>query len=237
MRLTVGPLPPAVYWRRRVVVLGAGLLFLIVVAYSCSGPDEPGRDSAKTGRSPSPSPSVTPSSTSLILTPESDQPTAGPGPTGVIQPAGPAEPSTPPTVQAPPPPAEGACTDQEMKVTPVPARTSAKQGSVIQIKLRIRNISDRTCTRDVGADLQELYIARGAEKVWSSDICGTASGSDVRTFPPSIENEYQVDWNGRDSSRCDGGVASGPYPEPGEYQLFARLGTRISDPVKLTITR
>ena len=35
MRLTVGPLPPAVYWRRRAVVLGAGLLFLIVLLYSC----------------------------------------------------------------------------------------------------------------------------------------------------------------------------------------------------------
>ena len=235
MRLTVGPLPPAVYWRRRAVVLGAGLLFLIVVAYSCSGPDDSGRNSAKNGRSPSPS--ATPSATGLILTPESGQPSATAEPTGVIQPAGPAEPSTPPTVQAAPPPAEGACTDQEMRVTPVPSQTTAKQGAVIQLKLRIRNTSNRTCSRDVGADLQELYIARGAEKVWSSDTCGTARGSDIRTFPPSIENEYQVDWNGRDSSRCDGGLASGPYPEAGEYQVFARLGTKLSDPVKLTITR
>ena len=48
MRLTVGPLPPAVYWRRRAVVLGAGLLFLIVLLYSCTGTDRntgaPGTD-------------------------------------------------------------------------------------------------------------------------------------------------------------------------------------------------
>jgi hypothetical protein len=58
----------------------------------------------------------------------------------------------------------------------------------------------------------------------------------VRTFPPNVENEYQVSWNGRDSSKCDQGVAAGPYPEAGEYQLFGRLGTRLSEPVKLTIT-
>ena len=42
MRLTVGPLPAAVYWRRRAVVVGAILLFLIVMMYSCANPGESG---------------------------------------------------------------------------------------------------------------------------------------------------------------------------------------------------
>ena len=40
MRLTVGPLPPAVYWRRRAVVLGALLLVVIVLFVSCCGDDD-----------------------------------------------------------------------------------------------------------------------------------------------------------------------------------------------------
>ena len=40
MRATVGPLPSAVYWRRRAVVLGAVLLSIIVLFVSCSGNDK-----------------------------------------------------------------------------------------------------------------------------------------------------------------------------------------------------
>ena len=37
MNLTVGPLPPAVYWRRRALVAGVLVLLILVVAYSCGG--------------------------------------------------------------------------------------------------------------------------------------------------------------------------------------------------------
>lgn len=232
MRLTVGPLPPAVYWRRRAAVLGVVLLFLIVVIYSCSGQDDPDRRAAGNA---SASPSAEPSATATVLTPESGAPPFDES-SDPVEPADQPALDEPQPAQEPAPPADGTCSDQEIRVTPVPSQTTFKRGTTVQLKLRIRNVSDRTCSRDVGADLQELYITQGARKIWSSDVCGTAKGSDVRSFPPSIEHEYQVAWNGRESSRCDSGVATGPYPEPGEYQLFARLGTRLSTPVKLTIT-
>ena len=37
MRTTVGPLPPAVYWRRRAVVLGALLLAAVLLFVACGG--------------------------------------------------------------------------------------------------------------------------------------------------------------------------------------------------------
>ena len=35
MNLTVGPLPPAVYWRRRAVVVGVLLVLVLLVTYAC----------------------------------------------------------------------------------------------------------------------------------------------------------------------------------------------------------
>jgi len=237
MRLTVGPLPPAVYWRRRAVVLGAGMLFLIVLLYSCSGPggtDEPGQDRAG---NPGPTTGATP--TTPVLTPESGAPDDGQSDAPAGEASGePAAGDSTAGAQVPPPaaPVDGGCTDEEMSVIPVPSQTSAKRGEPIELKLKIKNASNRTCSRDVGADVQELFIKVGARKVWSSDVCSTVRATDVRSFPPGLENEYTISWNGRESSKCANGLANGPYPAAGTYQLFGRLDTKHSDPVKLTIT-
>lgn len=241
MRLTVGPLPPAVYWRRRAVVLAAGILFLVVVLYSCSGS---GDNTASPQRSPSPSASAgDPAPSGSVLNPQTGAPpsgaadpdTAGDGSGGEGGPA--------PTTAAPPAPqapvagaaGDGTCTDAEISVVPVALPASVRQGAAVDLQLKIKNISNRTCSRDVGADLQELFVKAGAEKVWSSDTCGTAKGSDVQPFTPGFERAYQVGWNGRDTSRCAGGVAAGPPPPAGTYQVFGRLDGKLSAPVKLTI--
>lgn len=247
MRLTVGPLPPAVYWRRRAVVLGAVLLFLVVVVYSCSNAGGSGRKGGADG-SPTPPAGTTPSGS--VLTPETGAPPAGGGEPVEGEPGG-EQPSDGEPIEGEPvgdagdvgtvpaePPAAGpeVCTDEEMLVTPVPSQSSMKVGVTIEIKLKIKNVSGRTCTRDVGASAQEVYLRLGGEKVWSSDTCGTAQGSDPRSFPPGIEHEYRVAWNGKKSTDCEGGVASGPNAPAGGYQFFGRLGTKLSEPVKLTIT-
>ncbi|MFG1652841.1 hypothetical protein ACGFIE_23205 [Micromonospora sp. NPDC049275] len=249
MRLTVGPLPPAVYWRRRAVVLGAGLLFLIVLLYSCTGSGRSG------GR---PNAGATPTSTStstaspgpggLVLTPATGVPPAS----GSADPNAPdrsADPNatdpSPETTSNNPPPGsaagsgddDGTCTDAEISVTSVARPTSVQRGAVVDLQLKIKNTSQRTCSRNVGADLQEIFIKAGAEKVWSSDTCGKVQGSDVQSFTPGFERSYEVGWNGRDTTRCDGaGLAAGPLAPAGTYQVFARVGTKYSAAAKITIT-
>jgi hypothetical protein len=214
MRLVVGPLPASVYWRRRALVVGGLLLAVLIVTYSCTL-------AAKT------------------VDPKAAKTTAGPittvSPTarGVVPvnqvSASPTEPSPIPNAET--------CADGELKVTPVPAKTSMAPGTEIQIKLLIKNISTRTCNRDVGADMQELRIVLGTEKLWSSDDCGGLTGSDVRQFPPNLERSYEVTWNGRSSSACSPTqkrTPTGPLPGQGsEYQLFGRVGTALSEPVTL----
>lgn len=237
MRLTVGPLPPAVYWRRRAVVLG-GLLLIVVVLYaSCSGSGSGAKQNnaaAKPSATPSASGSAEPEPTVSLLPERTVEPGGGDG--GVDASADPA--ATGATGAAPPPQApanNGPCTDEEMDIRPVPAKTSVSRGTPMDIRLIVKNAGDRSCARDVGADLQELRIVKGAETVWSSDICGPSRGSDVRTISPGAELVYEVTWNGKSSAECTRGVPSGGVPDPGQYQLLARLGTKHSTPVVLTL--
>ncbi|MFI9642820.1 hypothetical protein ACIG87_22625 [Micromonospora sp. NPDC051925] len=242
MRLTVGPLPSAVYWRRRAVVLGAGLLFLIVLLYSCtrSGGTSttPGAGSSSSAPaagvvSPtvaSPAPGSASPSGAADAPDSSAGPSTDPGTSSAPSADPPAPPVNPARVD------DGTCTDTEITVTPVALPAEVRRGAPVDLSLKIKNRSQRTCSRDVGADLQELFIKSGAEKVWSSDTCGTGKGSDVQSFTPGFERSYQLTWNGMDASRCSQGVASGPNPPAGNYQVFARVGTKLSDPVKLVVT-
>jgi hypothetical protein len=246
MRLTVGPLPPAVYWRRRAVVLGALLLIVLVFYAACSGSgsgadrDKAASPSAKPPASGGPSPNPT----DTLLTPQTPDPTAGDegsgdGADGGADGAdgtqiGADDEGNP--VPAPQAPAGASpCADEEMAIRPVPAKTEVSQRTPVDIRLLIENTSDRACSRDVGADLQELRIVQGAQTIWSSDHCGPARGSDVRVFSPGDDREYMVTWNGRSSTKCSGGVPAGAAPAPGQYQLLARLGTKHSSPVVLTL--
>ncbi|MEH1165727.1 hypothetical protein V6V47_10110 [Micromonospora sp. CPCC 205539] len=237
MRLTVGPLPPAVYWRRRVVVLGVGFLFLMVLLYSCTGSRSGGKPQA---RSTSPSASTTtPGPAGPVLTPQTGAPSAS-----ASADSDGASPSAETTSNMLPPPGaaagsvdDGTCADTEISVIAVAQPTAVQRGAMVDLQLKIKNTSDRTCSRNVGADLQEIFIKSGAEKVWSSDTCGKVQGQDVQSFTPDFERSYEVGWNGRDTTRCDKtGLAAGPYPPAGTYQVFARVGTKLSPSVKLTIT-
>ncbi|MDG4806601.1 hypothetical protein O7634_07505 [Micromonospora sp. WMMD1120] len=240
MRLTVGPLPSAVYWRRRAVVLGAVALFLIVLLYSCTGSGRSGGGDPKAGAS-STATSAAPSATGdPVLTPQTGAPppsASASADAGATNPSPAVTSNTPPLGEAAGSEDDGTCTNEEISVVSVASPTSVQRGAVVDLQLKIKNTSDRTCSRNVGAEAQEIFIKSGAEKVWSSDTCGKVQGSDVQSFTPNFERSYQVAWNGRDTSRCDGsGLAAGPFPPLGTYQVLARVGTKLSAPVKLTIT-
>ncbi len=218
MRLTVGPLPPAVYWRRRVIVLGAFLATLALLLYSCGGSDPSG---AASSAKPSGS---TAGSAAALLTPFVD---GSPGPSTAA--------SAAPTPLAGAQPT-GSCADGEITVTIATdnGKTDFLTGEFVRISLKIKNISGRTCVRDVGAAAQELRIAQGAQKLWSSDDCasGPTPGADLHTFQPGDQlDQFYVVWNGRASTNCQ----TRPVATPGAYQILGRFGTRWSDPLGITI--
>jgi hypothetical protein len=243
-----------VYWRRRAVVLGALLLVVIVLFVACSGGAGKDHNRGKGASSPTsraaPAPSTpdntpsfsdaNPNAGRSLPAPgdiDSGQPNLGDGTvdcTGDGSPNGAGQNPDGTNANANAPSGEN-CADSEMSVTPVPAATTVKRGTPLTIRLKIKNIGTRTCKRDVGADPQELYIDQGARKYWSSDTCSNVHGSDVETFAPGAEREFTVTWNGRETSTCSGGLAAGPAPIAGQYEVRGRLGVKISNPVGLTI--
>lgn len=214
MRLTVGPLPPAVYWRRRALVLGVlGALVALFVAKCGSDPSGAADQSGKSGVRP------TSTASSGLLKP-------------IVDATGSAAPSATEQVSAQPHPT-GPCTDAEVVVTVATegGKTSYFAGESVKISLRIKNVSTRSCARDIGGAQQELRVAQGAQKFWSSDDCAAAGVSDVRTLAPNQDLGIgELAWNGR-TSNCQNPA----LVQPGTYQLIGRVGTASSQPVTLTI--
>ncbi|HEX7744092.1 MAG TPA: hypothetical protein VF462_02355, partial [Micromonosporaceae bacterium] len=116
MRLTVGPLPPAVYWRRRAVVLGAILLFVLVLMYSCLGSGRQPTEPTAAAQRGSPR-GVAPSAT--VLTPQTDGPSAS---SAARVPASAAAPTATGAAGQPSAGSAGGCTDAEINLAAVPAQ-------------------------------------------------------------------------------------------------------------------
>ncbi|GAA1598097.1 adhesin [Actinoplanes couchii] len=248
MRATVGPLPSAVYWRRRLVVLGAVLLGVIVLFVSCSGGDDPDPKKTAGQDSPYPTPAAgDPSAASPTPSFEASAPGVGPAlpdPADLL--------SQKPDDEELPPPANASapvggtgtnpgtntgttCADTEIQLTPVPDDTSPQKGAPTDIQIKIKNVGGRACSRDLGSSAQELYIEQGAQKFWSSDQCTTAADNDVVSLAAGAEKIFKITWNGRSSTQCADNAPSGPSLATGPYALRARLDTKVSDPVVLTV--
>jgi hypothetical protein len=231
MNLTVGPLPPAVYWRRRALVLGIVLVFVILFVAMCNnagGDHKPAR--GLTSGSPGNStPTPTPSVQSPIIggTAPGTGGSAGTGGSGGAQADNPAGSGTGADAGGVP-----QCTDDEMQLTPSVQKITGGYAPY-QLNLKIRNTSAHSCKRDVGAGPQELHMVDGTGQVlWSSDYCQSAAGSDVRTFGPNIEALFQIGWDGFGDGP---GCVKGPQLAGGTYQIVAKLGGKVGAPVNFTI--
>ena len=220
MNLTVGPLPPAVYWRRRVLVLGAVLALVLLLVAMCggSGHSNPAAvNPAATTTSTRPSPTPTRSVQAPIV--------GAPG--GASSSASP--PAAAPSSAAA---RSDTCSDAEIQLTPSIQKITGGTYPY-QLQLDIKNISNRTCKRDDGANPQEMHIVNSAgQTVWSSDYCQSNPGSNMASFDPNIVASFKLPWDGYAyGPNCAKGAKLGD----GAYQLVAKLDTKVSAPVAFTI--
>jgi len=228
MKLTVGPLPPAVYWRRRVFVLAALLVLVFAISYACRGPSA----SSDTGQNPAAVTTTTTPPASPTTTAQSPDPSPSLTPTVDV--------STPPAASGSPG-LSGECADSELTVTVAitstsPTATRLIYGGTYTIRLAVANSSKRVCTRDVGSVPEELIVKQGATKIWSSDDCASPARiqHDVRTFHPGDVVVATIQWSSYYVTT--NGCAKGARPAPlGTYQLTGRVDTKFSKTVSFTI--
>ncbi|HEY1178645.1 MAG TPA: hypothetical protein VGF17_21020 [Phytomonospora sp.] len=221
MRTIVGRESPRTYWRRRAMVLGAGVVLLGAGLWACGGsgddPVEPvagaaSQEASAEAAEPSPSykrPFVGDSSASASA---SADPSAAP-PTGTVQ--------------------GGPCADVDLRLEPKPSTAVMPKGGYLTIEFRVTNAAPVSCARDVGSKAQEVQVKAGGERMWSSDDCAGSGEASKRTLQPGEVVTSKMTWDGKTSTP---GCKKSPRVVPsGKYQVVARLGSAWSKPVEFTI--
>ncbi|MET7768133.1 hypothetical protein [Nocardia sp. NPDC005366] len=198
-----GPLPPEIYWRRRVFAIGALVLALAVVIWLvvmvARGGNSPGDPNAGAAGSTS----------SVKKTSATTEPAKAAG-------------SVAPTVTAV---AAGQCPDQSLAVKVTVEQPTYRPGEQPVFGIVITNISSTACSRDVGSGLQQIsvYSLDGQRRLWSSTDCYPDGQPDLRTLNRGEQAAFQVTWSGSTSQpNCAGERV--PVPA-GAYSVVAQLGS------------
>jgi hypothetical protein len=229
--LTRGPLPPRVYWARRLLVLGTAFALVFGIGRLLSGGSDgsSGEDAAAqvaAGTSPTISDSVT------DLTPSST-PSSTPG-----RRHGSTSPDPTPTLAEP----EGECNGTDVAVTPKINRAVA--GRDVRIVLQLRTLESEACTWQVDRNALTLSITSGKDQIWSSRQCPRAIPTQAVVVRRAVTRSIAVVW--KEAKRSDEGCTRfTPWAMPGWYHVTAAaLGGEPSDlqfelttPAAATVTR
>ncbi|WP_104524562.1 MucR family transcriptional regulator [Blastococcus atacamensis] len=221
----VGPLPAAVYWRRRLVVL-----VLLVAVVGGLGWGTVWFLDRRSGVSEAAASTTTARPTEL---PALDRvvPSAA---AAVRTPAAPSEPTSPPSAPAAPArPAGGPCAD-DVLLLEVRTPGQAAVGSKPTFQLVVGNTGSVPCVRALDKELQELVlVGAGGNRVWGSNDCFPESSDEPRTLAPGEVVVVPVVWGGLTSEpTC---TAPRGAPAPGAYLLRGRLDTKVSADAPLTL--
>jgi hypothetical protein len=222
----VGPLPAAVYWRRRLavltvlgVVVGGGGWF---VHAASTNPSWPTFTAAAASSSP-PAPIATPALERVV-----------PSLASVQIPTTPALQNTAATSVARPTAARPVpCTDDLIGLeVRTPGRVAPGATPVFQ--LRVSNTSQTPCVRALDKGLQEMVILdRAGHRLWGSNDCVPEASRDTRTLTPGEVVSLPITWSGLTSApHC---AAARTPLGPGAYVVRGRLDTKVSQDAQLIV--
>ncbi|MEU7766260.1 hypothetical protein AB0B25_14155 [Nocardia sp. NPDC049190] len=220
-----GPLPPEIYWRRRVFAIGilvsALALMIWLVAMVANGGHSPGDGNA--AASSSTTVAQKSGASSSVKTSSSSE---APRPTNSAI----ATPSAPPAVAA------GQCPDQSLAVKISVDQPSYKVGDQPDLRIVITNISSTQCQRDMNlSSIQASVLSLdGLRRLWTSSDCSPTEESSTRILKPGEQALFTVQWSGMTSQiGCSGERVQVP---PGAYQAVAQFGPVRSAPEPFNLT-
>ncbi len=200
-----GRLPRHVYWVRRSIVLGIGLLLIFGIGKLIGG----------TG-SDNPSASLQASNSSAEQ--------QDPKPSVTLGPVAPSKTLRFKT-QVPLAPPSGECRDDEVSVLPSVPRAWA--GGSIVIRLALQG-TQPACTFDVSPQSLVVKIVSGTDRIWSSQDCPKAIPTTQVVVRSSQPVQLPVTWSGR---RSDEQCTRAPdWARMGFYHVYAAaLGSTPRD--------
>jgi hypothetical protein len=194
----------------------AALVTLIVIVRSFTGDDEPVPAAA----------TAVPTAEAVVAAPE-----ASPIPSVVIASPTPAviQPTAQPAVPAV---AEGECSDADTSVRVEVDRETTAVGEGVHINMIVKNISAKTCKRDVGSGANEVTVISGPALIWSTDHCNPNTDKDLVELAPGQEWDVKVVWIGKQTAT---GCKVTNMADPGAYWAHGRNASINSDGVKFVV--
>jgi hypothetical protein len=197
----IGDQPASVYWVRRGLLVLVVLLVVALVWWWWPS----GGDAEPVGAEPTPT----------------TAPTASPTPT---------ETATPEKTKTkkPKPELAPACADNDLEITVTVDAETYPPGRQPSFTFAVENVSDETCSRDVGQAANELRVTSGGSQVWSSDDCNPGGQEELTDLDPEDRFVQTVSWDRTTSSA--GCPADQPEAQAGTYQVVARNGDLLSEP-------
>jgi hypothetical protein len=201
----VGSLPPATYWRRRFVLLGA-LIVLIAVTAWVLRPGSGGTPSAATSTGPAQSAS-TAVATASSSGPPATQSSSGSATTSS---SGSSKSATP-----------ARCDAAKLKIAAVAGKSSYPVGATPTVLLQVTNVGTAPCVQDLADRQVELRVYNGESRVWGSHDCEIQAGTDDRTLAVGQAVRVSIVWSGLSSQpQCAG---TRQRVGAGTYTLYALL--------------
>jgi hypothetical protein len=224
----LGHQPPAVYWRRRFLVLGSIVLLIVLVVLTVdavtSGKGGPASGSslsthaAQSPSTPSPPP---PSTHASSRSTASGASTSTSGSTSVSSGAS--------TSPAPLP-----CAAKDLAVAAVAGQSSYHVGDQPLLELQVTNTGPKPCVEGLADKQVELRVYNGESRVWGSHDCQIQPGTDDRTLGVDMPVRVQITWSGLTSQpKCAG---TRQRVGAGTYTLYAVLAGKTGKATQFTIS-
>jgi hypothetical protein len=237
-----GPLPSAVYWRRRALVIGAALLLVVGLGWLLTGASD-GSDGDATGRdaatlvgqdrtSDAATTTAAPSTTPTVTASPRGEP-ADRGKkrekAGKSSKSGKAK----KTEKTPLPAPDGECDPADVTVRPVVR--DAVAGKRVDIDLALRTEESEACTWTASADTVTLKITSGDDDIWFSSQCPDAIATEDVVVRRDTTTRVTVPWDARRSD--DGCTNQRLWAMPGWYHVQAAALAGEPEEVQFELTR
>ena len=242
-----GPLPPEVYWRRRilagVIALGVVAVIIGLIVWTTTGGDDsgPGNTANSASASASKPPATTEPADESV-----DERVTGGGTGGGAAAGGSAESTTPSatpsstTSSAPAPgpvPASGLCPDENISVVLYTDKPTYTVGSQPVFTIVVTNAGLSECSRDVGKSAQNVVVRTldGTRTLWTARDCSPVKTPDNRTLKPAQQVRDTITWSGTTSNP---GCNKPRVPVPaGQYQAVGKIGEKESSPITFNVVK
>lgn len=192
-----GPLPPRTYWRRRLVVLGALLAIVALVAWGCSLSSDAGQKNNIAGGGSSSSPSslpTIPSETSTSPTPTGSDSSGSGTPSGSAS-SGSQDPSASKSSKVRKKHGKKLCPSEDLRVTVRTDERYYKKDEKPKFTLVVVNIARSKCWVDVGSAATRFNVISGSDHVWSTADCPSGKKHKLRKFKSGGVYTTSVRWN------------------------------------------